>query len=143
MKEIGKMRYAVTFCAVLSCTLLAADRVCSEPQTTRARLGAQCRISFDTETQLSVELEIPDPKLVHELVTEPLEDAKRDPRPARYVVLGTLSIDDGHGSKERVALFLPWGHIRRGDVYSIADLTKLRQHIQKTLGAISKRLGGG
>jgi hypothetical protein len=143
MTETREMRYALTLGAVLTCVLLAAYRVHSESQRTGVGTGAQCKISFDSETRLALEIGIPDPKLVHELVTDPLEDAKRDPRPSRYVVLGTLSIDDGHGSKERVALFLPWGHIRRGEVYSIADLTKLRQHIQKTFGAISKRLGGG
>jgi hypothetical protein len=143
MKETSEMRHALIVGAVLTCVILAAFRVHSDSPRTHEGPGAQCKISFDNETRLSLEIGIPDPKLVHELVAEPLESAKRDPRPARYEVLGVLSIDDGHGSKEQIALFLPWGHIKRGEVYSVADFTKLRQHIQKTLGAISKRLGGG
>jgi hypothetical protein len=137
------MRYALSLGAVLTCVFLAAYRVYSQSPKTKAGPGAQCKISFNNETQLSLEIGIPDPKLVRELVVEPLENAKRDPRPARYEVVGNLSVENGNGSNEHIALFLPWGHIKRGDVYSIADLTKLRQHIQKTLGATSKRLGGG
>ena len=44
---------------------------------------------------------------------------------ARYVILGSLTVETGNETMDQVFLFLPFGHAKRGDTYLIADFSKL------------------
>ncbi len=101
----------------------------------------QCRVTLFLDPSFnSVEWRTRNVRLIKEAILDPLLSAKPDPRPARYVVQGSLTITRSDGSKETFTLFLPWGRIKRGDKYLIADLSKLPILLKGKVNEVIERL---
>lgn len=90
--------------------------------------------------RVDVGVRIRDKEAIREMVETPLGNAKRDPQPARYVVLGTLTTIMDDGSEDRVTLFLPWGRVKRGNEYLIADLDKLHKLFDERIKLAARHL---
>ncbi len=50
---------------------------------------------------------ITDQKLVNQLIEQPLKSAKADPRPAEYVIIGSVNMKRKDGSYDGLFLFAP------------------------------------
>jgi len=94
---------------------------------------SECRVSLQCGTGRYLELRITDPKLIHELVEEPLKHAKVDSSPARYVALGLMQVRKEDGSEEAYSLFRPWGHYKYDNNYMIADFEKIRASFKEAI----------
>jgi hypothetical protein len=89
---------------------------------------------------LDAGIRIRDKQRIKELIEEPLQNARRDPSPARYVALGTITVRMDDGSENTTLLFLPWGQIKRGNDYLVADLDKLHKYFDETMIAAAAEL---
>jgi hypothetical protein len=90
------------------------------------RNAVECRLRLGPANPgVSAELHIDDPGLIRDLVLEPIGQAERDPRPAKYVYLGNLIVKNEDGSETYYVLFDPWGHFGTADEYFVTDLSKL------------------
>lgn len=82
-----------------------------------------------------------DPKFIGSLKRR-LEEARRDPQPAKYVHLGDMRLLEGGHTREMM-LFLPFGHYRENDKYYIADFEEWRElllhHLSEMGSALSKK----
>lgn len=87
----------------------------------------ECRVSFHTvDGQAFADVCVDDESLIDQMVLRPMRNATRDPNPAAYAVVGTLSIISTDGSRETLVLFSPWGHYGRGNDYFVADFSDLQ-----------------
>jgi len=81
-----------------------------------------------------------DESLINNLVLQPMSSAKRDPDPAEYAIVGTLTIISTDRPREYLGLYSPWGHYRRGREYWVADFSELRAVCEVALGAAQHRV---
>jgi hypothetical protein len=72
---------------------------------------------------------IQDKALIRKLVFEPLRNAKKDPDPAKYIIVGSLGLVYEDGTTEWSTLFLSFGHLKRGGEYFVADFDQLREYL--------------
>lgn len=96
----------------------------------------ECRVSLELGgPQSTVDWRSRDTKRMKELFLDPLAKAKRDPMPAAYVIIGSITMTREDGSKEHFYLFTPLGHIKRArdEAYLIADLAPLYTAFKKAL----------
>ena len=91
--------------------------------------NTECRITFTFDQDHALEYILSDKAKIMEWVVEPLRSAKVDRTPARYVILGSLTVGNGDDTTDQVFLFLPFGRAKRGDTYLIADFSKLGEHL--------------
>ncbi len=104
---------------------------------------AQCRVSFRMcDGRAFAEICLDEESLINDLVLRPMRDARRDPKPADYAVVGTLTIISADGSRECLVLFSPWGHYNRGDQYFVADFSELQVACQQALRDAQGLAGG-
>jgi len=92
----------------------------------------ECTISIDLGRSF-VELRIVDQKLNRELVQNPIANARRDVDPAKYKVLGSISMKTKDGLQSHLALFDPWGRFSRDRKIYIADFNALGRHMKESL----------
>jgi hypothetical protein len=90
-------------------------------------------LSVGSREQETLEMHITDPVLIHKLVEEPISKSVLDPKPARYEVLGTLSIEYQDGSRDVLWVFIPWGHYKRDEQYRVADFSPLAKEFRKLM----------
>jgi hypothetical protein len=90
--------------------------------------GLRCRV-VNKVYQDVIAFTLTDESVVQELVVEPLLSAKPDENPARYVVLGYLTVEMDGKESDQVILFMPFGRVKRGDTYLIADFRKLDRYL--------------
>lgn len=100
-----------------------------------------CRVSFCGGAEgVSGEVCLNDASLINRLVWQPMMDAKRDPEPADYAVVGELTIRLPDGSRENLVLFSPWGHYKRDGEYFIADFSELQTTCEEALATAQRRM---
>ncbi len=87
--------------------------------------GSYAEISFGNGVGTEMIYRMDDQREIQEAILAPLSSAVTDPDPARYEITGTLRIYQ-NGEATTVVLFIPWGRIKVGKDYKIADLSKLR-----------------
>ena len=92
----------------------------------------ECTISLGLHPTY-VELRIADQKQIKEIVQDPLEKARLDPDPAKYKVLGSVSMKRNDGSEYRCTLFSPWGRFSRDRKIYIADFSAMRKALKESL----------
>ena len=88
----------------------------------------ECRVSLELGgPDSTVDWRIRDVKRLKELFLNPLANATRDPMPAAYVIMGTITVTRKDGSTEHFYVFSPQGYIKRArdEAYLIADLDLL------------------
>jgi len=95
----------------------------------------ECRVSLEVNYKQTLVWRTRDNKVMKELILDPLANAKPDPQPARYEIWGSITITRKDGSEEVFILFHPWGRVKRGDAYLIADLDQLRAAFKEKLKA--------
>jgi hypothetical protein len=101
----------------------------------------ECRVAIDPEIEgVSLELRITDQKRIKKLIQDPLTKARKDPKPARYEILGPLYIKYKDGSTASAMLFLPWGRYTTDDKYMIADLAELKKEFKAVVSFARRRL---
>lgn len=89
------------------------------------------RLSLGSEgSGRHLDLRITDPKLIRELLEEPLRQATINPKPARYVPFASLTIEYKGGSTDGMVLFLPWGHYKYNEKYLTTDFSTLRKELK-------------
>jgi hypothetical protein len=97
----------------------------------------ECRVSLMVGSHKQwVEWRITDPERIKNLVQEPLSKATKDPDPAKYVVKGRITLKTKDGTEEVVGLFSPWGRIKAGGQYLIADTSKLQKAFKKAIDQV-------
>ena len=104
----------------------------NEP-TNKSRSPTQVLVLMWLGGELDAGIRIRDKETIRELVDLPILNAVRDPNPARYIAFGYITTMMDDGSEDTTLLFLPWGRIKRGDEYLIADLEKLRKRFNETV----------
>lgn len=88
----------------------------------------ECRVQLGIPSdRVNLELTITDRELIRRLIESPLELANENAHPARYVVIGTVEIRRRDGTKDRIALFEPWGHFKHGEKYMTTDFCELKK----------------
>jgi hypothetical protein len=95
--------------------------------------AVDCRVSLHLGYKHTVEWQTRDSKVMKELILDPLANARPDLKPARYEIRGSITITRKDGSEEVFILFDPWGHVKRGNVYLIADLRRLPAALKEAL----------
>lgn len=91
----------------------------------------ECKMSLDLVSDYTVDWRTADVTLMKELFLDPLANATRNPDSAGYEILGALTITRKDGSKEFYYVFAPWGHVKRGDTYLVADLSELNTALKE------------
>lgn len=99
--------------------------------------GSEYDVILESDPLVSVRFHIEDRALGRDLIGEPVLNARVDTHPLRYEIIGSISITRKDGRNESVVLFRPWGHFKQGDVYRIADFSKLQNRLKKVVYAIS------
>ena len=90
-----------------------------------------CRITFTIDQDHKLTYVLSDEAEIRDWVVEQLQSANVDRTPARYVILGSLTVETGNETMDQVFRFLPFGHAKRGDTYLIADFSKLGEHLAR------------
>ncbi len=93
----------------------------------------ECRVSLDLSFDDTVHWRTTDVKSMKELFLDPLANAKPDPEPAEYEVLGSVTITRKDGSQAFFWVFDPWGRVKRENAYLIADLRELHRALKGAL----------
>jgi hypothetical protein len=97
----------------------------------------ECRVSIMVGSPKQwIEWRITDRERIKELVQEPLNKATKDPDPAKYVVKGHIKLKTKDGTEEVVGLFRPWGRVKAGGQYLIADTSKLQKAFKKAIDQV-------
>lgn len=123
--------------ADLNSKAVSDDKQKSSPSTEIVRI----RIKFGYENSATnLVFQINDPKHIRELVTEPMRQAQVDPKPARYELMGSMTIEFKGGSTEGVALFLPWGRYNHKEKYMNTDFGALQKALKKEVEGIGRTL---
>jgi hypothetical protein len=94
-----------------------------------------CRVSLDLNFTQFLEWRITDPKLVKKLIEDPLKNARPDPRPAKYVIIGSMHFKRKGGAEDAVALFRPWGRYKVEKKYRIADFSGIQEAFKKAIAS--------
>jgi hypothetical protein len=94
---------------------------------------AKCCITLYRGFHQALDWRTKDVKLMKDLFLNSLENAKPDPKPAAYEILGLVTVTRKDGSEEVFIVFLPWGHLKRENAYLIADLGRLRSALKEDL----------
>jgi hypothetical protein len=98
---------------------------------------ARVRLGLGYTEDMFVELLIRDKKVLNEEILVPLEKAKADPQPAKYIVVGTLSVKRHDGSVAYYWLYSPWGCFsNEKDKYYMADFQRLLGTLRKAMGDV-------
>lgn len=138
---IAKVGLAATIAVgMLLCSqYVGCQRKSQVPKSSRV---TECRVSFPmgVKGRAFAEVCLDDESLINDLVLQPMRNAKRDPRPAEYAIVGTLTINLTDKPRENLILFYPWGHYRRGDEYWVADLSELQTACEAALGTAQRRM---
>jgi len=92
----------------------------------------EARFDFSTPGD-EVEYVLDDESTIRELVLEPIKEATLDPRPAKYIIAGTLLVKFDDDTSQSHLLFLPFGRYRHNGEYYIADFTLLRTKIRENV----------
>lgn len=109
---------------------------------------AECRICIvpwiwpESEPEPYAEVCLSGEVTMDDLVLEPMRLAKRDPHPAEYADVGTLTIVFPDESREHVGLYSPWGYYSRGGVDFITDFDELQVACNKALREADDLLSG-
>jgi hypothetical protein len=99
-----------------------------------------CRLDIESDGQVR-ELWITGQKLLKKLIRDPLDRAREDPRPARYVFLGGMVVEYEDGSTDKFALFHPWGRYMVGGTYMIADFSEMKEAVERAISTGKRNLG--
>ena len=108
----------------------ARDEVFTKIETSEV---IECRVSIEVASHHTVEWRTRNRRMIEELVVIPLERARQDPQPAGYEAFGSLTLELKNGSNVFFFLFNPWGHVKRGNTYFIADLRELHHVVKASL----------
>jgi hypothetical protein len=96
----------------------------------------ECRVSLDVGSSTGfLQLRITAPALIKKLIEDPLKNARPDPRPAKYEILGSMHVERKGGAKDAIALFHPWGRYKIGKKYMIADFSGIQKAYKKAIAA--------
>ena len=126
----------VALSALPSC---APSGTASSPQK-RSGSPKEAFVLIDSLHEPAAGILIQDRETIRELIEKPIQGAQRDPAPARYEVLGSIRTVMDDGSEDWVTLFFPWGRIKRGDGYWVADLDKLHRTLDDRIKEAAGRL---
>ena len=99
----------------------------------KSRNLTECLIILEITGRVELHMRGYDRKLIQEIIYDPIANARLDPEPALYEVLGGLSLKAGSSERDYFTLFLPWGHYKKDGQYFIADFTRLQQYVLKRL----------
>jgi hypothetical protein len=127
-------------CTVVACTNRQEQIVTDEHKKMDTRkndevIEAYVVFALDYADDICVGIRISDKRLIDDLILSPINNSKTDPEPAKYIILGCISLRHQDGSETSYTLYYPWGHFSRDQKYYIADLNKLRDAVKKALDA--------
>ena len=91
--------------------------------------GLKCHVTMNLVHSEVIDFTISNGSLVQQLVVEPLQSATIDENPAKYIVLGYLTVETDGKESDKVILFSPLGQIKRKDTYLIADFAALGEYL--------------
>lgn len=109
------------------------DKTPVRASSQKSRNSTECLIILDFLERVDLHMRVYDKKLIQEIIYDPIANARLDPEPAAYEILGGLSIEAGSSEGDYFTLFIPWGHYKKDDQYFIADFTRLQQYVLKRL----------
>jgi hypothetical protein len=139
-------RPIATLAAVVMAVLaLSASPSCTPSNTTsspRRESGSpkEAFVLIDSDNESRAGILIQDRETIRDWIEKPIQNAIRDPHPARYEVFGSIRTVMDDGSEDWIVLFLPWGRIKRGDEYLIADLDQLHRIFSDRIKEAARRL---
>jgi hypothetical protein len=155
-----KVAISIVFLGIAA-LLMATTVVMSEPLPAKEDLHGdepigdvkevvKATVSLDVPTMLTVTLAITDEKMIHDLVTAPLANAKVNKGPLTPSILfGRITLKMKDGSEEKCVLLCPWGYFDADDGLHlpsgrrlkpggyIADLSGLGKLLVKGLDIVS------
>ena len=116
----------------------ARDEVFTKIETSEV---VECRVSIEVASNHTIVWRTTDRRMMEELVLIPLERARENPKPAGYEIFGSLTLELKNGSDIFFFLFSPWGHVKRGNTYFIADLCELLHVVKASLEDCARDIG--
>ena len=121
----------------------ASDLARDEDSTTNINRSdvVECRVSIEVASNHTIVWRTTDRRMMEELVLIPLERARENPKPAAYEVIGSLTVQLKNGSDVVYFLFSPWGQVKRGDTYFVADLCELLHVVKASLEDCARDIG--
>ncbi len=140
MRYNHRLRRAAIVVSTPSIAILFATGIGFAPSPKEVALVTSCEIKFYYTHDVNLVLNIKDKKTIDRLVRDPLSKAKKNPHPARYVVLGNFVLHKSDGSEESGALFRPLGQIKIKEDYFVCEFTELRKYFKEVLGSASESL---
>jgi hypothetical protein len=136
--QLGRFRAVIIFGTALVVVPATLVMFAVKSTTDGATEGnmKECRIRFFYESGRSrteVQVVITDRDFLKRAVSTPIKNATDDPEPAKYIVVGTMTITDEKAGTDLFDLFVPWGHFKHGDRYKIGDFKEMRDHLKKVI----------
>jgi len=121
--------------------LAQGDRQSGGMDESERRVDCEVTLELDGWDDVYVAWHTTDPALIEELVQTPLDEAVVERHPADYETYGHIRLTDGE-TVRFIQAWNPWGHIKEGHTYRIADLRKLLARIEQDMAAELEEIKG-